>query len=137
MASAEGREGAVRFLGYLEPDALREHTRNAWLGINLLEAKGQSYWYSLSNKFFDYVHAGLPQLAMDFPEYRRYNEEHEVAILLPEASPGAIAEAIAGLKANPARWQELRANCLRARKAWNWQAVEPELLHFWRGVIEP
>lgn len=137
LASAEGRPDAVRFLGYLEPDVLRAHTRNAWLGINLLEARGQSYWFSLSNKFFDYVHAGLPQLAMDFPEYRRYNDQFEVAVLLPEATPEAVAEAIAGLKADPARWQRLRDNCLKARRVWNWQGVEPELWHFWRGVIEP
>lgn len=137
LAAAEGRDGAVRFLGYLEPDALREHTRHAWLGLNLLEARGQSYWLSLSNKFFDYVHAGLPQVAMAFPEYARFNAEHEVAVLLEEATPRAVAEAIAGLRADPARWARLRANCLRARRAWNWQAVEGDLTHFWRAVCPP
>ena len=31
----------------------------------LLENTGLSYYYSLANKFFDYVQAGVPQLCVD------------------------------------------------------------------------
>ena len=136
-ATEHGKSGAVTFLGYLPPEELRAHTRETWLGLNLLEPRGKSYVYSLSNKFFDYVHAGVPQLAMDFPEYRRLNAQHEVAVLLPAATPVAIAEAIQALREDPARWRRLRANCWAARQSWHWGALEPDLQAFWQGVIPP
>ncbi|WP_205127803.1 hypothetical protein, partial [Okeania hirsuta] len=50
----------VKFLGYLDPEELRRITPQAHLGLNLLENKGLSYYYSLANKTFDYLQAGLP-----------------------------------------------------------------------------
>ena len=66
--------GQVEFRGFVLPEALREVTRHAAVGIMLLENMGLSYYYSLANKFFDYVHAGIPQVLIDFPEYRALND---------------------------------------------------------------
>ena len=67
LESGSYPEGQVEFRGFVLPDALREVTRQAALGLNLLENTGLSYYYSLANKFFDYVHAGIPQVLIDFP----------------------------------------------------------------------
>ncbi len=130
------RNSSARFLGYLQPEALREHTRGAWLGLNLLDNLGLSYYYSLSNKFFDYIRAGIPQLCMDFPEYRAINERWEVAVLLPRAEPEAIRRAVRELLQDPERYRRLQANCLEAREALCWERVEPELLAFYQRVLE-
>jgi len=71
-------EKKVEFLGYQMPEDLRQLTPNAWLGINLLENNGKSYFYSLANKTFDYVQAGVPALHMAFPEYKNLNQEFEI-----------------------------------------------------------
>ena len=42
----------VTFLGKLRPEELHRYTTQAWLGYNVLENRGKSYYYSLSNKFF-------------------------------------------------------------------------------------
>jgi glycosyltransferase involved in cell wall biosynthesis len=73
-------ETKVQFLGYLKPDELRKITAQATIGINVLENKGLSYYYSLSNKFFDYIHALVPQICIDFPEYRKINDEYNRSI---------------------------------------------------------
>ncbi|MEL6924936.1 MAG: glycosyltransferase, partial [Bacteroidota bacterium] len=57
-------EDRVRFLGYLAPVELKKITERAYLGFNLLENRGLSYYYSLANKFFDYVQAQVPALNM-------------------------------------------------------------------------
>lgn len=125
----------TRFLGYVEPAQLRALTAQAWLGLNLLDDQGLSYRYSLSNKFFDYVQACVPQIAMDFPEYRRLNAQHEVAVLLPDARPETVRDAITALLNDPERYERLRSACCQAREVWVWEALEGELLAFYGRVF--
>lgn len=134
-ATELGLGDKVRFLGFIKPEELRRYTAQAWLGINLLENKGLSYYYSLANKFFDYVQAGTPVLTMNFPEYKALNEEQEVGILLDELSPGAVAVSINKLLDNNALYQKLQQNCLSARKVWNWEAEEKILIDIWREAF--
>ena len=120
-------ENKVKFLGYVLPADLVKITREAYLGINLLENLGLIYYYSLSNKFFDYLHAGIPQVVIDFPEYEMLNREHEVGITIP-LEKMALIQAVSGLLTDEKRYAELVKNCLVAREEWNWQNEEKKLL---------
>src|SRR5688572_734646 len=120
-------EGKMKFLGYVLPADLVKITREAYLGINLLENLGLSYYYSLSNKFFDYLHAGIPQVVINFPEYEVLNREHEVGITIP-LEKTALKNAVSGLLSDEKRYAELVKNCLVAREDWNWQNEEKKLL---------
>ncbi|MBC7775277.1 MAG: glycosyltransferase [Phycisphaerae bacterium] len=124
----------VVFLGYVKPDDLKTITAQAWLGLNLLENRGLSYYYSLANKFFDCVQAGVPVLTMDFPEYRALNAQYEVAILLHELSPQIVAKAIRSLLEDKNLYERLRQNCLSAREEWNWEREQNTLLEIWQQV---
>ena len=73
----------VVFLGRLEPEALRGVTATASLGISLLENRGLNYYYSLPNRIADFVQAGVPVLATDFPEIRRVVESYGIGTLVP------------------------------------------------------
>ena len=129
-----GLEDRVVFLGYVKPEALKELTRQAWLGLNLLENRGLSYYYSLANKFFDAVQAAVPMLTMDFPEYRALNDQHEVAILLETLTPEAVSEAIKSLLDNKVLYEKLCQNCITARRDWNWTYDQKVLLKIWKKV---
>ena len=129
--------GQVEFRGFVQPDELREITRHAAVGIMLLENIGLSYYYSLANKFFDYVHAGIPQLLIDFPEYRALNDEFEVAELVTDLQPATLAAALSRLLCDaPARYHFLAENCRRARLAWSWQHEEQRLLGLYDQLLE-
>lgn len=134
LVAEQGMERQVRFLGRLLPDALREVTQQASLGINVLDARSESYRYSLANKFFDYVQAGVPVLCADFAEYRALNEQFEVAVLCPN-EPGAIAAALHRLFSDKFFYRKLADNCKLASRHWNWQSQEPQLLDIYRSVL--
>ena len=129
--------GQVEFRGFVLPAELRTITRGAAVGIMLLENQGLSYYYSLANKFFDYLHAGVPQLVVDFPEYRRLNDRYDVAEVV-ELTPNALAAALNRLlRDDPARYQQLAQNCRHARLELNWQREEETLLALYATLVHP
>ncbi len=121
----------AKFLGYVRPADLPALTRQAWLGLNLLENRGLSYYYSLANKFFDCVQAGVPVMTMNFPEYQALNGDYEAAILLDVLSAQHVADAVSGILQDKKRYEALRAQCLLAREQWHWEAEQKVLLEIW------
>ncbi|WP_400190483.1 glycosyltransferase [Hymenobacter sp. B81] len=129
------QSGQVEFRGFVLPAELRAVTRGAAVGISVLDNLGLSYYYSLANKFFDYLHAGVPQLISPFPEYLALNDEHQVAEVVPELTPAALAAALNRLlRDEPARYRQLAGNCRRARQELNWQREEVVLLNLYAAL---
>jgi glycosyltransferase involved in cell wall biosynthesis len=123
----------VTFLGYVKPKDLPDVIGKATVGLNILEHRGQSYYYSLSNKFFAYMHAGLPQICAAFPEYERINVSYEVAVLT-ECSTDAVAVAVNNLLQDSGRYSKLQQNCLAAREYYNWDKESQQLLQLYQHV---
>lgn len=123
-----GVEDKVEFLGFVSPENLPSLTENAYLGLNLLENKGLSYYYSLANKCFDYIQSGVPAINMAFPEYVKLNEKFEISVLINEIKPYIISSAINDLLSDTQQYNILQQNCLEARKVFNWQQEEVRLL---------
>ncbi|GAA4300610.1 glycosyltransferase [Nibribacter koreensis] len=123
----------VRFMGNVPPESLVALTQNALAGIMLLEQKGLSYYYSLANKFFDYVQAGIPQVCVPFPEYQALNQQHEVALLVElEVTP--VQNALAALLKDKPLYDRLQTNCLAARQQWNWEIEQQALLQIYADL---
>lgn len=134
MVEHEKLGDKVRFLGYLQPAALRELTLQAHIGLNLLENKGLSYYYSLANKAFDYVQAGLPSIQMDFPEYRALQEKYQVFALLQALEVNALVQVVSELLEGSGKWEKLHRNCLTAREALCWEREEIQLAAFYQAM---
>ncbi len=98
---AAGREwsGRVAFLGRVLPAELHRLTPQADLGLCLLEDLGLNYRYSLPNRIGDFVAAGVPILATDFPEIGRVLRRYPV---------GALAESCPAEKAGDGYVRYLR-----------------------------
>lgn len=125
----------VIFLGNLPPEELDSFTSGAYVGLNLLENTGLSYYYSLANKFFDYVQFGVPVVTMDFPEYQALNMHHEVGILLTDLNKGSLVEALHKMFNDISFHQSLRKNCLIASQEWVWENEAPKLLKIWKDLL--
>ncbi len=123
-----GLEQKVTFTGYVKPEELAAYTLRAYIGITLFVATSLSNELSLANRFFDYMHAGVPQLGMAYPEYEAVNSQFEVASLLREVTPQTIAAALSRMLRDERYYQRLQENCLRAREIYCWQKEEERLL---------
>ncbi len=121
-------ENKVIFKGYIPPEDLKQYTLNAYIGITLFEAVAFSNKMSLANRFFDYLHSGVPQLCVQYPEYEKINNEFEVAHLIDEPTPEKIATGLNFLIENENHYQHLQKECLKARERYCWQEEEKTLV---------
>ena len=128
-------EDKVIFKGYIVPSELWNYTKDATIGITLFDKVGASNYYSLANRFFDYIQAGIPQLCVDYPVYREINGQYSVALLVDDLSPENLAASLNNLLANDVLYQELQENCFRARTIYNWQNEEKYLLEFYQQIL--
>jgi len=128
-------EQKIELRGMLSPDKLREVAQQATIGIAVAENEGMNQYLALPNKFFDYIHAGLPQVTMNFPEYQRINKEFEVAVLIDSLEPERIASAINNLMDDDVLYKRLRENCIKARQVLNWEQEEKKLISFYQRVF--
>lgn len=129
-----GLDGKVYFTGFKSPEELNELTKNAYLGIQLVENKGESYYYSLANKFFQYIQAEIPQLCVNFPEYKKLNEEYEVALLIDQLGINDIQNAVNRLIKEKELYTRLKNNTKAAKKELCWENEEKKLLAIYSNI---
>jgi len=135
LIAKEKVESKVRLEGMVTPERLWDISCRAWAGVAVAEKTGLNQWLALPNKFFDYLHAGLPQVTMNYPEYQKINKQYEVALLLDDLNPLKIAEALNKLLQDDVLHSRLRKNCLLARQELNWQQEEKKLIGFYQSVL--
>ena len=129
-------EHKITFKGYVPPEQLKEYTLKAWAGITLFEAIGPSNRLSMANRFFDYMHSGVPQLCMAYPEYEKVNARFELANLIETPSTDTIAAALNKLVKDEAYHQKLQQNALKAREIYCWQEEEKRLIAVYRDLFK-
>ena len=130
-----GLEQQVRFLGKLTPEELRALTPKAWMGINLLHGESKSYYYSLSNKFFDYMMAGVPSLNMRFPAYEKVLDAFPMGIMIDHCEPDEIVLAIARVEQDETLWTNMKNEAMRAAQVHHWQKQESQLKNIYRQMF--
>lgn len=128
IAESEGLLHKVIFKGYVPPEQLKQYTLNAYIGITLFEAIGYSNKMSLANRFFDYMHSGVPQLCVQYPEYEKINSQFPLAHLIKEPTAEQIADGLNYLLNNEQYYLQLQQGCLKAREQFCWQSEEKTLI---------
>ena len=128
-------ESKVKFFDKLLPQQLKAITHQAYIGLNLVENTGLNQYYSLANKFFDYIQALVPQVTMDFPEYRKINERYQVALLIENLTEENIATSLNRLLDDKKLYAQLQHNCSKARAELNWENEEKNLWLFYKQLF--
>lgn len=134
LVNDEGLEERVVFKGWIAPNELRLLTGTAILGLNLLDGSSLNYFYSLSNKFFDYMQAGVPSVNPPFPEYRAILEKYNVGVILPELNEGALGNMLNQLLDDPGRLSAMVDSCLRAKQEYCWEVEKEALVRMFQNL---
>lgn len=124
----------VDFLGWQPNEKVAELMGQCRVGLVTLHPT-ESYLKSYPLKLFEYMCAGIPVVASDFPLWREIIEGADCGLLVDPLDPVKIAEAIKWLLENP---DEAEAMGRRGKQAveekYNWDIEKKKLLTFYESL---
>jgi glycosyltransferase involved in cell wall biosynthesis len=123
-----GLEHKVYFIARVPFQKLHQYTCSADLGLCLIQGIGQSFYYSLPNKLFEYLMAGLPVLASNFPDMGQIVNQEGVGQTIDPSDVSAIGKHITDLLANTELRQQYSQAALQAAKRYNWEHEAAKLI---------
>lgn len=113
-------EQKITFLGKQPYEKLFQYTCQADAGLTLDKDTNINYRYSLPNKIFDYIQAGIPVIASDLVELRRIIEQYRAGVVLHEVTPDCIAQTVQQLFSTPGLTPAIRSGLPAAAATLNW-----------------
>lgn len=114
---------------------LSAYTVQAHLGVSLTKPIGKSYTYSLPNKLFDYIHAGLPVLASNLPEVARIIRDYNLGKLIDQITPENIAAAVLEIYHNEPERALWKQHTRDAKQILNWNAEAAVLDSIYKPLL--
>ena len=134
-ARADAAGASVLILPPVAPGLVEAYAASADVGVSPILPSCLNYRYSLPNKLFQYMAAGIPVVASDFRQVRAVVEGSGAGVVVDTTNPKAIANGIRQVLADPA---EAAAMGARGRAAvidrYNWEVSAAVLLEVYAGL---
>jgi glycosyltransferase involved in cell wall biosynthesis len=124
----------VWFIAKQPIETLRKYTAASSIGVTLDKDNNINYKFSLPNKIFDYIHAGIPVLASDLPEISKIINEYKIGKICPDHNPKTIANCIDEMIKSEEKMKEWEANTTIAAKDFNWDKEKEKLLAIFKKI---
>lgn len=116
-----GLENRVDFIGPVPFEELHNFHKNVFVGIALHEKLGLNYFYSLPNRLFDYLQAGIPVLASNFPDMAEFVNANKTGLVIDSMEPKKIAIAIKEVCENQVLRKKWQQTIPLAAKKFTWE----------------
>ena len=134
-AQAEPGWQKVNFLGWADRAQIVSELTSASAGLVLLHPTPQ-YVISYPVKMFEYMAAGLPVIASDFPLWREIVEGAGCGLLVDPMDPRAIAAAMQRIIDHPEEAAEMgRRGRAAVEHTYNWEAESTKLIELYRRLL--
>jgi len=124
----------VRFLPRQPLERLAAYTAMADIGITFDKDTNINYRYSLPNKLFDYIQAGLPVLASTLPEVKKIIDEYGCGAFIENHNPQHIAACFTQFMNDDQFLSECRTNALKASIKLNGETEQKPLLSLFKQL---
>jgi glycosyltransferase involved in cell wall biosynthesis len=134
--SYKGLAGNVIFLPRMKWEEMMQFTMICDVGLSLDPDNCINQRFSLPNKLFDYIAAGIPAIVSPLPEVSAVVSRYACGLILSHVTPYAIAGALERLRDDRELLAELKEQTLEARKVLNWENERVKEQEFFRNVIE-
>lgn len=105
------------------------------IGVVLTKPVSINFEYTVSNKIFECIHAGLPVILSPVIEHRFLNDKYNFGIVIDEVKPENIAKAVNKLISDNDFYDQLRHNAIEASKTLNWQNESQKLVELYNQTV--
>ncbi len=126
--------GAGKYLPFAEITEI--YQAGGWLAGLALFPDSAHYREKELSKFFEYMAAGLPVVASDFPAWKNLIQDQGLGLCVDAEDPESVAQALDWLYGHPeqARAMGQKGQKLVAEK-YNWQSQGRRLLEFYQQIV--
>ncbi|MFP3447181.1 glycosyltransferase family 4 protein [Pseudomonas sp. SIMBA_067] len=135
LAQALNIQHKVHFIPTVALADLPSYTASADIGVQPIENTCLNHYTTDSNKLFEYVIAGLPVVATDFPEIRKIVRNNDIGLLVPENDEHALSDAIEKLLDNRELRDHFANNAKNTARNLNWETQEKCLVDLYERVL--
>ncbi len=135
LAAKPDLEGKVMFLPKMPYNELMQYTRLADVGLTLDKDTNINYRYSLPNKLFDYIHAGIPVLASRLPEISRIVESYNIGMITESHAPVEISRLLNQMLDDDQSRLIWKENLVKAARELNWENEENVLRSVYQKYV--
>ncbi len=127
-------EGKITLIPKVPFTVLDHFTRQAHLGLSIDKPSVINHRYSLPNKLFEYLHAGVPVLASRLVEQERIINHYHVGTFIEDHHPEHIAQKIREIFENPGLWEQWKENTKLVRDELNWENESKIIIDIFKQV---
>ena len=120
----------IFFLDEVPHDQLINYTVCADIGLCLIKNSGKSFYWSTPNKMFEYLQAGIPQLASDFPEMSKVVKDNIVGRVIDPSDQVKIAETLNIMLNDQGSLRAMKENCKNISQKYSWDSFEGKLIEY-------
>lgn len=125
----------ITFIDLLPYEEMMGYTRQCFLGLIFEKIYvSDEHRFSLPNKFFDYIHAGIPVLSSKAVEIKLIIEEYQLGTFIESFDPKEIAKTVVAISANKEIYNQWKQNTIAAAREFNWENEEKILIHFMNNL---
>lgn len=125
----------VQYHGVVPRTTAQQIMRRCAVGL-LLFLPEPNHVDSQPNKLFEYMAAGLPIIASDFPLWREIIEDAACGVLVDPSDSRAVADALKRLIQNPEESASMgRRGASYVRKRFTWESQRINLINLYRDLL--
>lgn len=128
-------ETKVIFIDVLPYQQMMSYTRQCFLGLIFEKIDvSDEHLYSLPNKLFDYIHAGLPVLSSKATEIKSIITKYRIGDFIDSFDPEEIAKKIIAISEDKKTYDLWKYNTIKASEELNWENEEKILISFMKSI---